>query len=68
MKTSKILENISKVLNDYASFEATNVAKPQNQRFLKPCEACEKPSINGGLCPSCISMAAGACQWRSKSV
>lgn len=71
---NSIFDRLAKILDDYASFEASQQFKKKMAKQSGagipdpvPCEGCKKTSVfGGGICPDCISLIAGACRWKAK--
>ena len=65
--SNKLYLNIAASLRDFARFE--RLYEPQRALYnidgsttLKPCEGCSILLKGGGLCPTCLEVAAGACE------
>ena len=66
----QIYKRIAACLRDFAAFEREREPHRRRQNPLvkdKPCEGCGKPVRDGGLCPGCIELAAGACEWKGRT-
>lgn len=68
-----VYERIAKTLEDFSKFERARESLPPNhptrkQMKMGPCEACEKFTREGGLCPTCLEIAAGACRMKAKGI
>lgn len=63
--SSQRFKKIAAILRDFAHAERHYNKVLRGKQ--KPCEACGKSHLNGGLCPDCLELAAGACEWKAKS-
>lgn len=54
---------IAAILDDFARQERASERERQRCSTPGPCEACQRETVyGGGLCPTCLELAAGACR------
>ena len=56
-------ERIAEILDDFARAERRTAADRAKCQQPGPCEACNRETVyGGGICPTCLELAAGACR------
>jgi len=58
-----VYTRIAAILDDFARQERATATDRARCSQPGPCEACERETVSGGgLCPTCLELAAGACR------